>query len=64
MGRRDYEMEAGGAIRGRPDHRVDLRAMIVGSAGSNDGTLGGAGGRRLGSAHESADELAARRERR
>jgi hypothetical protein len=41
MGRRDYEMEAASAaVEGRVSERV-MRALIVGSAGSQEGTLGG-----------------------
>ena len=41
MGRRDYEMEAAvQSVEGRVTERI-ARALIVGSAGSNDGTLGG-----------------------
>jgi hypothetical protein len=41
MGRRDYEMEAAvQSVEGRVPEPI-VRALIVGSAGSNDGTLGG-----------------------
>jgi len=41
MGRRDYEMEAAvQSVEGRVTDPI-VRALIVGSAGSNDGTLGG-----------------------
>jgi hypothetical protein len=41
MGRRDYEMEAAvRSVEGRV-HEPIVRALIVGSAGSNEGTLGG-----------------------
>jgi hypothetical protein len=41
MGRRDYEMEAASAaVEGRAPDPV-VRALIVGSAGSQEGTLGG-----------------------
>jgi hypothetical protein len=41
MGRRDYEMEAASAaVEGRVSEPV-VRALIVGSAGSQEGTLGG-----------------------
>jgi hypothetical protein len=41
MGRRDYEMEAAAAaVEGRVPEPV-VRALIVGSAGSQEGTLGG-----------------------
>jgi hypothetical protein len=41
MGRRDYEMEAAvQSAEGRVSEPI-VRALIVGSAGSNDGTLGG-----------------------
>src|SRR5262249_23121683 len=41
MGRRDYEMEA--AVQSVGGHVPEpiVRALIVGSSGSNDGTLGG-----------------------
>ncbi len=41
MGRRDYEMEAAVQSVGRQFPEPIVRALIVGSAGSNDGTLGG-----------------------
>ena len=41
MGRRDYEMEAAvQSVEGRVPEPI-VRALIVGSAGGNDGTLGG-----------------------
>ena len=41
MGRRDYEMEAAvQSVEGRVADPI-VRALIVGSVGSNDGTLGG-----------------------
>ena len=42
MGRRDYEMEAATkAVEGRVSEPI-VRALLVGSAGSSEGTLGGA----------------------
>jgi hypothetical protein len=42
MGRRDYEMEdATKAVDGQVSEPI-VRAMLVGSAGSSEGTLGGA----------------------
>jgi hypothetical protein len=42
MGRRDYEMEpAVAAVEGRVSEPI-VRALLVGSAGSSEGTLGGA----------------------